>query len=414
MFKFNDRTPKKINFNGLNVAKLIFNSVVVWVEKVLKTVTGYPAILENSTGEKLEELKIYGNSIQNGDPTINTPIEVESLGDKVTDESDSNYGKYKIPVTVRGKNLFNYTEARNSTEQGFVDEDGWITISIDNTSGTTTKYSNFWTKVNNNLKPNTKYYVYVDVAKKEGNITLSAVSTHSSYRSQFVDGNVKESGDVTTVSDFSSAKTMLRSFASCKAGEKGSIKFRIAVYEVKQDTFEPYYNEKYDIYLDEPLRKVGDYADYLDLKNRRVVRNVFKYTTNLIESAGEPVDLGTVARMPINLPKVNMISTNHGLSNELKFLANYSEQTEHFYISGSGKQIFIFLLKSRIGDTVNKSALIQYLQNNPITFFGILSEPKIETISVSDVLTTKGTNVITVGTSVSPSNMEVSYYAKEV
>lgn len=183
-------------------------------------------------------------------------------------------GKYKIPITVRGKNLFNYTEAINSTEQGFVDEDGWITLSIDNTSGTSTKYLNFWTKVNNNLKPNTKYYVYVDVAKKEGNITHTAVSTAVSNESQFVNGNVKESGYVTTVSDFSIAKTMLRSFASCKAGEKGSVKFRIAVYEVKQDSFEPYYNEKYDIYLDEPLRKVENAVDYIDFKRGKVIRKV--------------------------------------------------------------------------------------------------------------------------------------------
>lgn len=315
MFKFNNRTPKKIKFNGLNVAKLIFNGIVVWVEKVLKTVTGYPAILENSTGEKLENLKIYGNSVQN-----------VSVGDKVTDESDSNFGKYKIPIKVRGKNLFNYTEAIQSAQQSLVDEGGWITLSIDNTSGTETIYSNFWTKVNDNLKTDTKYYLYLEILEKEGDINLNLVSAHSSYKSQFLWGLGEQSGYITTVSDFSDSKTMLRSFASCKAGEKGSIKFRIAVYEVKQDSFEPYYNEKYDIYLDEPLRKVGDYADYLDFKQGLIVRNV------------EEVD---------------------GVLNKL--------------------------------DT-----------------------PQTETISVPDILTVKGTNIITIDTEIEPSNIEVSYYAKEV
>ena len=41
-------------------------------------------------------------------------------------------------------------------------------------------------------------------------------------------------------------------------------------------------SESFDIYLDEPLRKVGDYADYIDFENGKVVRNVGKtvYTGN--------------------------------------------------------------------------------------------------------------------------------------
>lgn len=38
--------------------------------------------------------------------------------------------------------------------------------------------------------------------------------------------------------------------------------------------YEPYTSTTTNIYLNEPLRKVGEYADYLDLKNQRVVRNV--------------------------------------------------------------------------------------------------------------------------------------------
>ena len=34
MFDFNGKTPKKILYNGLNVAKLVFNGIVVWMEKL--------------------------------------------------------------------------------------------------------------------------------------------------------------------------------------------------------------------------------------------------------------------------------------------------------------------------------------------------------------------------------------------
>ena len=47
--------------------------------------------------------------------------------------------------------------------------------------------------------------------------------------------------------------------------------YRIPVTVSAGDT-----EESYNIYLDEPLRKVGDYADYLDFKNGKVVRKIRK------------------------------------------------------------------------------------------------------------------------------------------
>ena len=75
-FNFNGNTPKKILFNGLSVAKLVFNGVAVWLEKVLTTITGFPIVLTNCTGEDLVDYKIEGNSVQkvkNIFPIITTP-----------------------------------------------------------------------------------------------------------------------------------------------------------------------------------------------------------------------------------------------------------------------------------------------------------------------------------------------------
>lgn len=52
---------------------------------------GYPLILEDCKKNKMmKELKVYGASI----------------GELITDETDVNYGKYKITVVQKGKNLF--------------------------------------------------------------------------------------------------------------------------------------------------------------------------------------------------------------------------------------------------------------------------------------------------------------------
>ena len=63
MFKFNGRTPKKILYNNFNVAKLVYNGVVVWMSKVLATIEGIlPLTLTNSTGDDLVDYKVYGNT----------------------------------------------------------------------------------------------------------------------------------------------------------------------------------------------------------------------------------------------------------------------------------------------------------------------------------------------------------------
>lgn len=82
------------------------------------TVSGVPCVLENSVGKPLINYRIYGNTVQNGTPTPETPVEVQSVGNLVyavlKDSSgnilhDSNGNElhsddmigYEIPVVVK-------------------------------------------------------------------------------------------------------------------------------------------------------------------------------------------------------------------------------------------------------------------------------------------------------------------------
>lgn len=66
----------------------------------IESAEGYPCRFTKTAGKILRELMIYGNSTQV------TSSEIEGCGDLITDEADMNFGKYKIPVTVSGINLF--------------------------------------------------------------------------------------------------------------------------------------------------------------------------------------------------------------------------------------------------------------------------------------------------------------------
>lgn len=48
--------------------------------------------------DSLINLKLYGNSVQDGTPTPDNPVEIRSVGELVTDEEDENFGKYKITI----------------------------------------------------------------------------------------------------------------------------------------------------------------------------------------------------------------------------------------------------------------------------------------------------------------------------
>ena len=61
-------------------------------DKGSNAITGVPPLTFVSNGENLVDYRIYGAS--------------GGVGDLITDENDRNFGRYAIPVMVRGKNLF--------------------------------------------------------------------------------------------------------------------------------------------------------------------------------------------------------------------------------------------------------------------------------------------------------------------
>lgn len=113
-FNFNGNTPKKILYNGLNVAKLVYNEVVVWMSKVLATISGIlPLTLTDCTGDDLVDYKIYGNSEYEGLPDGYTQVEyLESTGTQyintgVNLSNNSNVEiNAKLTATQRDKNYY--------------------------------------------------------------------------------------------------------------------------------------------------------------------------------------------------------------------------------------------------------------------------------------------------------------------
>lgn len=168
-------------------------------------------------------------------------------------------------ITRCGKNWFDVNDTRSISDSVSIDDDGWINVNIDNSSGTNTKFANVWTYPKYNIKVNTSYKLVLEIKSHSGNNGyLSPVSNDNSSYSQFnnqyqyffyniVDNSISVY-DILSQKSFDKAKTMLRTFVACYAGEKLQITFRISVIENTSVTpqnfvYEPYQATEYTIDL---------------------------------------------------------------------------------------------------------------------------------------------------------------------
>ncbi len=193
--------------------------------------------------------------------------------EKYTGKMASPNSDYPAPMSVIrdnfkiGSHAKNYYNCRNSIRQydyAVVDEEDWITLSGDNTNGTATAYYDYPTFISKSLKPNIKYKTIVEVKEFNGDFSLFPVSVGSNngqfaytweLKSETISSNYVYEKTLTT-NDFSTSKSMLRSFLGISSGKSGSVTFRISVLEdtsITADTFvyEPYIESTIDVVLPE-------------------------------------------------------------------------------------------------------------------------------------------------------------------
>lgn len=352
-----------------------------------------PLTLENSVGKDLEDYKIYGKSVQDGTPTPETPIEIESVG-----EYDETTGKYKIPVKVSGKNLFNkdnYSSANNLYISNGI---------ISNTYGCSVWYIP--------CLPNTTYTV--SGVNSEGRFQISAFTDIPKTSGQKADsysatrnetGFTKNPVSLTITTGATSKYLAIwnwwdgrGSYTINEVLDSMQIEYGSIATE-KINYIEPTIT---NIYLNEPLRKVGIFADYIDYKNKKVVRNIGQHIYD--GSEDEVWGIGTafngfyIIDTTFHDGALPMCNIAQGeLINQTSILSvrkNYS----HIRMQG-----FI-----NVANNVN--SFIELLKKNPAIIICKLATPTEETIELPSIATSKGTNIIDIETNVKPSNLEIEYF----
>ena len=261
-----------------NIDKILCNNNVIFEQGFTRETSGVPPITTPtlSTGKNLRNYKIYGNSVQDGTPTTSNPVQIESVGNLITDINDVNYGKYKIPVTVS-----------------------------DGTNSNTT-----------------------------------------------------------------------------------------------------------NIYLNEPLCKIGNYVNYIDFKNQKIIRDLGTLILKGNEDWTVSKNYSNVYQCKVNFNSVSIPICTHFVGLDAsRTIGNVSDNTDTIKLeTTSNNRIFVNMNSIGTTKTDLTNFLSQQYQNNtPVTVIYPLSTPTEEIINLPIIPSIKGTTIYSVGTEVQPSNMYIKY-----
>ena len=373
--------------NYLQKKKLAFMSIVNRVKGFIRTITGaLPLTLEGCVDdESIIDYTLYGQSVQNGTPTPDTPIEVESVGEKT-------------------RNIW-YPSADALTSNGIT-----CTRNNDNTytvNGTAT--ADFYFHIGKiTIEVGTTYYLSGGTSQapiafqlREGSTGVTTLYNH---------------GGITTFSPTGEHSIdIINCVIAVRSGvEVNNVIVKPMISLENTDEYEPYgykipitasSNGKTvttNIYLDEPLRKVGDYADYVDLENGKVVRNV----KEVVLDGGENWVADTTKT-------VTQVFRNDGIYFRPrpdayfcdKFIVANPGDTEKISIT---EYMYIAVNKTRAN---NVTDFKKWLSENPTVVAYPLATPTETPITLPNLPTFKGTSIISADTTIQPSNAEIEYYS---
>lgn len=355
------------------------------------------------------------------------------------------YGKYKIPVTQRGINIFpeNLVRKTNTTKGITVDYEGngifHIYGEFDNTNGSSVGFNN--TMFDGLTLPiDLKAYYTMSAKVISGSCSHNVIpylgtrdaTTSASGKINWIDISIKpdtyESGSI-----FS--KTVLGGYGA-SANATGIKRFwfywyigktvltvdmRIQVWLTKSSTrlpYEPYVEPvTTNIFLDEPLRIITNVAtgttqesftDTIDFKNKKVNRRLYEY---YIDGRYTPRLSGDTAIIDTAVTTNSTIWKSwQGHSNRFSRTSGLDGSSNPYIlnVNASGPRLGIRNYTNIPGVT-DLTTLKQWLTENPLTYVAQLTTPKEEPLDIELPKLNTRTTIIEVGTSLAPSNLSGKY-----
>lgn len=353
------------------------------------TITGTPPISFKSDGKPLTAWSIAGNMVQTGTPTPDAPITPQECGDRtgnlVTETITNVSGYFRV--------LFDKKELLSAVET-----ERTLTIS-------------FETDVE--LSSNSVYLVTIDpsysrivtvifgIGTVSATFTLSDDDVAAIQAAQTSRFQVYKSG-----ADFSNSDNAML--------ETGDITNPYVPYGYKI----PLSLSTTPIYLDEPIRRIGDYADEVS-SDGAVTRRIRKLVLTGTER-WNIYSTAVVQQFYTQDQNIGGLALSSAFSTVAPYgmTANYRTGNFGCYTVTSGTEIAFQMHGAR--DVFNSQSAwteylsAQYAAGTPVTVWYVLATPTTETITAPTLTTAKGSNTLTVGTELQPSAVSVTGNIKAI
>ncbi len=388
--------PKSENAqSGIAVAE----AVSYKADKIVNSASGENILLTDSSNYAIEGLRVYGKSTQDGTPTPEAPIPIVSAG-----------ASGRVEVKVCGSNLFNanceydplhYKSSAEALENGRV---------IKATSGLET-----WSLCRTPLflVGGLTYTIAFD------NITSTGTSTLAIRRGKGNDTLVQLTNN--RKSHTFTAENGIEYYLVLIINSTGNTLTEpvIATYEGLRinagDTalsFEPYTEQTLTLATPNELRKVLNFADYIDLERGVFVQNCYKATEsefNVVDwkTNGEHTSF-TLVSYSAPKPETTKRAILTNISNTYSHTWTATANAHHF-VTDSSQRLVIVLPKDLTTIEQAKEIL-----NNGIEFLYLLAEPIETPLTAEELAYYKALHTNYPNTTIFNSdgtNMDVSYIA---
>ena len=326
-----------------------------------------------SSGVKFDNYKV---KIQLAEGNVATPYEP--------------YG-YKVPIKVNGKNLINYKNLYSDTSKFTINDEGIV-------SGNHTSF---------NFK---YYYIPKEYIGKELTFSVDLKKlgiVNGIYVAANING-VKHSGNrISSTEEFekstltftpTSENDYIYITYGSGAGTVYAKNIQLELGSTATD-YVPYVEPKiYNIYLDEPLRKIGNYADSIDYASGKIIRNVKElvFTGNEtwnMENLSYGSNFYTMLSDAMAGNSYKIYSNRFEYKTDGALSENYSCR-----ISSSGN------LNMRYSEITSATNFQEFLKTNNTTVVYALKTPIEETIDLPEITVSSLYTNYEILTDVGPSN----------
>lgn len=373
---------------NLQMLKKAMISYVTNMGKAIWSAIAHPLTIKGKKSGNLIGYRMYGNSEQSGTPTPSSPEEISSVGKLTT------------------KNILDV----ESVWSEYANVEGGITFDRSNIPTNSAIV---------NCKENTQYtfsaeYQFID---NSGGGPYILFRYTDGYTSSVSIGGEKGTVFLTSTKDRTISEIVLVKGLGVYSGLK------LTNMQLEEGTvateYEPYQKykipvkvsglgkeETVDIYLDEPLRKVGDYEDEIDFEKRQVIRRIYHERITKITTQGDTNRyLTTIQKRPyVKEGVAHCLSTKFKPGNVRYAQIMQTMNIIKTYRTGAGANSVVYSLKSstladaqaEIGDGFE----VCYVLYTPIT----------ENIELPPIPQFNGTTTYEVQTDTPPSGIEVCYY----